>query len=63
MRVQLLLLAALGVPVVAAWGARALVVYAFFALLTLVLVHGAAVAGELIAAVSRSRFDYRDRRR
>jgi hypothetical protein len=63
MRLQVAALAGIAVPIGAAWGARALVVYAFFALLVVVLVHGAAVAGELIAAVSRSRFNDRDERR
>jgi hypothetical protein len=62
MRVQLLVLAAAGLAITAAWGVRALLVYAFFAILALLFVYAAAVAGDLIAAVSRSRFNY-DRRR
>ncbi len=62
MRVQLVVLFALGLAIATAWGPRALIVYAFFALLALLFVHAAAVAGDLITGVSRSRFDY-DRRR
>jgi hypothetical protein len=61
--VVLALLVGLGLTIATAWGGEALAVYAFFAVLAVVLVYGAAAGGELVQRVSRSRFEDRDRRR
>jgi hypothetical protein len=57
------ILLAFGIVVALAWGVTAAVAYAIVALFLAVIVSGLAVGGDLLQRVSRSRFDYQDRRR
>jgi hypothetical protein len=59
-RISLLVLLALGLAILVAWGARALFVYGFFAAISGAIAWGAARGGEWVSGASSGRF--RDRR-
>jgi hydrogenase/urease accessory protein HupE len=61
-RVVLTILVAFGVVVALAWGVTAAVTYAVIAVFLALIVTGVAIGGDLVQRVSRSRFEYHDRR-